>query len=279
MQSVQDTVKQLIRDGQLEIVAGGWVMPDESVSHWMAQLTQLTEGHQWLKQNLDYTPSTGWAIDPFGLSPTLPYLMKGSGLKYHVIQRTHYVVKKYLAKERNLEFRWRQLWDNAGTSELLTHMMPFYSYDVPHTCGPDPKVCCQFDFFRLPGFGLTCPWKVPPRNITNSNVADRAQLLLDQYRKKAQLYKTNVLLVPLGDDFRYAQVSEWNAQYGNYQRLFDYMNSNKNLNVHAQFGTLQDYFEALEESTDMNHFPSLSGDFFTYADRDDNYWSGYYTSR
>ena len=46
-QPTRDVVKRLVHDGQLEIVAGGYVMPDESVSHWMAQLTQLTVGHQW----------------------------------------------------------------------------------------------------------------------------------------------------------------------------------------------------------------------------------------
>ena len=109
--------------------------------------------------------------------------------------------------------------------------MPFYSYDVPHTCGPDPKICCQFDFHRLPGTGVSCPWRVPPRAISDENVADRAGMILDQWRKKNELYAGNVVLIPLGDDFRYVSASEWDSQYENYQKIFDFINSDSSMNA------------------------------------------------
>uniref|UniRef100_A0A672KC66 mannosyl-oligosaccharide 1,3-1,6-alpha-mannosidase n=1 Tax=Sinocyclocheilus grahami TaxID=75366 RepID=A0A672KC66_SINGR len=284
----RDAVRRLIESGQLEVATGGWVMPDEASTHYFALIDQLVEGHQWLERNLGVKPKTGWAVDPFGHTPTQAYLLRQAGLSNMLIQRVHYSVKKHFASQKTLEFFWRQNWDQDSSSDILCHMMPFYSYDVPHTCGPDPKICCQFDFKRLPGGRISCPWRIPPQAITDNNVQERAQTLLDQYRKKSKLFRTNVLLAPLGDDFRYTEAVEWDQQFDNYQKLFDYMNSHPELHVQAQFGTISDYFEALRKSTGMDPvginvgqlaLPVLSGDFFTYADRDDHYWSGYFTSR
>lgn len=91
---------------------------------------------------------------------------------------------------------------------------------------------------------------------------------------------------------------EWNNQYINNQAILGIMHIVhdlkfiRNVVFQAQFGTLADYFRAVQEESGTTGaegevkgieggttFPTLAGDFFTYADRDDHYWSGYYTSR
>jgi len=279
----------IIETKQLEIVTGGWVMTDEANTNYYAMIEQMVEGHEWLKNNIDASirPTYGWSIDPFGYTPTMAYLLKQMGFDAMLIQRVHYHLKKYLAKTQRFEFKWRQSWStvNSKDTSIFCHVMPFVHYDIPLTCGPDPSICCQFDFKRKSSGRLTCPWGIAPVEITPANVNERAQLLLDQYRKKSQLYgdkdNHNVVLIPLGDDFRYTDMNEAQTQFENYERLIEHINSNEKYNAEVRFGTLADYFRLVTQNNQETNkkIETLSGDFFTYADINQKYWSGYYTSR
>lgn len=269
-------IKAIVKSKQFDIVTGGWVMNDEASSSKFAIKTQLEEGLKFCKRTFNIVPQYSWQIDPFGHSAGQAAVLKSMGYKASLIQRVHYGIKKMFAKEQNLEFLW-----NTPHGKLFTHMMPFYSYDAPHTCGPDPSICCQFDFKRI-GAGRTwlgCPWGKIPQVITQNNVKERSLLWLDQVRKKAMLYKTRHILIPLGDDFRYQSSVEAERQYTNYQKMFDYLN--KHENVIAEFSTLSRYFDAVLTKHEYigSKLAVVEGSFFPYSDRIQDYWTGYFNSR
>ncbi|KAJ8308821.1 hypothetical protein KUTeg_013695 [Tegillarca granosa] len=269
--------KRLLSRGQLEIVTGGWVMTDEGTAHYVAMLDQLIEGHQWLKHNLGIIPNISWSVDPFGHSPTMAYLLKKSDQRAMIIQRIHYAVKRHFAKEKNFEFRWRQIWDKNGDTDILTHMMPFLSYSILYSCGPDPHVCCQFDFKAKKCF--RGKKTVDVVEVNDENVEKISWSLWEQFQKKASLYRSDTILVPHGDDFRYQNEEEWDKQLLNMEKLMKYINNNPAMKTQVKFGTLTEYINEVTSKIEMDKFPSFSGDFFTYNDRDDQYWSGYFTSR
>lgn len=288
----KSSVSKLLHNGQLEIASGGWVMPDEATASYYAIVDQMIEGHHWLWENFAYRPNISWSIDPFGQSTTMAYLVRKMGFTGMVIGRVHYEVKKYLARRKALEFHWGQSWDPQNQAQIPCHLLAFYAYDVPHTCGPDPAVCCQFDFWRLKQG--TCPWNKPPQPINPDNEEERTALLVDQYRKKATLYnQPDVLLVPLGDDFRFLSTAEWALQLENYNRIIKVLDRHPEYRVKLRFATLSEYFEAFYRrhgfeprsaaqpiaGPERLNLSLLIGDLFTYADRNQDYWSGYFTSR
>uniref|UniRef100_A0A0K0ELU2 Alpha-mannosidase n=1 Tax=Strongyloides stercoralis TaxID=6248 RepID=A0A0K0ELU2_STRER len=274
--SNRQKVKKLLLSEKLEIITGGWVMSDEANSHFFSQITELFEGHEFLKNNLQYIPKNHWSIDPFGLSPTMAYIMKESGFKHMAIQRVHYMVKQYFAEKKLLEFQWRQLWSGGYKNEsqktdIFTHIFPYGSYTSSETCGPDKNICDKFNFNKL------------SNNIISNNdmLEKNVKLIADQFRKKSLLFRGPNIFIPLGTDFSYSNNNEWKNVYENYKVIINNINNSPELNMHVQFGTLNDYFNANDKSINEEniHIPIITGDFFTYSDRNEEYWSGYYTSR
>ncbi|XP_075991466.1 alpha-Mannosidase class II b [Anticarsia gemmatalis] len=275
----QKALKKLIKEGRLEITTGGWVMPDEACTHIYALIDQFIEGHHWVKTNLGVSPKTGWSIDPFGHGPTVPYLLDKSGLEGTIIQRIHYAWKQWLAQRQIEEFYWITGW-NTKKPSMIVHNQPFDIYSIKSTCGPHPSICLSFDFRKIPGEYSEYTAKHEP--ITDQNLQSKSKTLIEEYDRIGSLTPHNVVLVPLGDDFRYEYAEEFDAQYINYMKMFNYINAHKDqFNAEVQFGTPLDYFDAVKER--HQNIPTLKGDFFVYSDIFSEgkpaYWSGYYTTR
>lgn len=272
-------LKELVASGRLEITTGGWVMTDEANPHLYAMVDQLIEGHQWLLNTLGVKPSSGWSIDPFGHGAAVPYILGESGVKQTVIQRIHYAWKQWLAEQQLGDFMWRQVWDAKGDSDILCHNRPFDIYSIKHSCGPHPQICLGYDFRKVPGEYTEYTIKSVP--IDDHNVKQKAELLLEQYGRTGSLYPHNVVLIPIGDDFRYDYASEWDQQYTNYNKLIHFINNDPKYHATLEFGTLKTYFN--EVRTRMREYPTLQGDFFVYSDIFSEgrpaYWSGYYNTR
>ena len=56
----KNQTKNLIKNGQIEIVNGGWSMTDEACPNYNDMIDNFVIGHKFLKDNFGMKPRIGW---------------------------------------------------------------------------------------------------------------------------------------------------------------------------------------------------------------------------
>jgi alpha-mannosidase II len=254
---MQHTVQNLISSGRFEIVGGGWVQNDEACPSYSAIIDQMTLGHQYLLERFGVRIRVGWQIDPFGHDGRVARIFADMGLDALVINRVHHRIKAQMKQQKALEFLWRfPTYTGVNHTEIFTHTLHTH-YSAPF----------GFDFENS---GV--------QRITSSSVGSRAEQLVAELKRRADDFKTPHLLITFGDDFKFKNAD---LQFSNMDQLIDHINANYGGSVRIKYGTAAEYFDTVFEyskNTKFEGFPVVKQDFVPYADNDDSYWTGYYSS-
>lgn len=73
-------MKQLIKEGRLEFLLGGWVANDEACPVYEEIAANILTGHDFLRKELGVEPPrVAWLVDSFGHSAATPELFQKMG--------------------------------------------------------------------------------------------------------------------------------------------------------------------------------------------------------
>ncbi|XP_033643770.1 lysosomal alpha-mannosidase-like [Asterias rubens] len=255
-------VKQLVNEGRLEFVNGGWCMNDEAATHYNAIIDQMTIGLRFLKETFGdcAKPRTAWQIDPFGHSREYASLVAQMGFDSLYFARLDYVDKATRIAKDRMEQVWHTSQSLGSTSDL------FFGALFAHY-GP-PKGFC---------FDTSCndPPIMDDPNMFDYNVDERVALFVKLAKEQNATYRTNHIMFTMGSDFQYSNAHMW---YENLDKLIKYVNAKQNeTGVHALYSTPSCYTKNVNQVA--KNWTTKSDDFFPYADHPHAFWTGYFVSR
>ncbi|KAK7262969.1 hypothetical protein RJT34_30552 [Clitoria ternatea] len=254
----QEQVRKLVDAGQLEFVNGGWCMHDEATTHYIDMIDQTTLGHRFIKDQFNYTPRAGWQIDPFGHSALQAYLL-GAELGFDSVHfaRIDYQDRAKRKGDKSLEVVWRGSQTFGSSSQIFANAFPVH-YSAPN--GFNFEV--DNDFAPLQDDPL----------LFDYNVEQRVKDFIDAALTQANVTRTNHIMWTMGDDFQYQYAESWFKQM---DKFIHYVN--KDGRVNAFYSTPSIYTNA--KNSAKQTWPLKTEDYFPYADSQNAYWTGYYTSR
>ncbi|KAL1501428.1 hypothetical protein ABEB36_006748 [Hypothenemus hampei] len=267
-EATREDVKQLVNNGQLEFVSGGWSMNDEGATYYQTIIDQMTWGLRKLNETFGECgrPKVAWQIDPFGHSREMASIFAQIGFDGFILNRIDYEDLDMRRKNRSLEFIWRGSPDHLGeSSDIFTNVL-FRHYSAPAGLCFDVK-CDDEPIIDDP-------------NSPEYNLASKAEDFVNNWIKPAiSAFSSNNILVPMGDDFMY-QYAEKN--FFNMDKLINYMNSRDfdGVKYNVIYSTPSCYVKAVHDATNGTLNSAMkTDDFFPFASETHNYFTGYFTSR
>lgn len=121
----RDTLRRLVAAGVIELTNGGWVMHDETVTHWESTIAQMSLGHDFIVDTFGVAavPRYAWHIDPFGATGANAAFSARMGFSAFVVNRIPDDIKSRWARDRSLDFVWKTpVAGDEHNSELMTHV-------------------------------------------------------------------------------------------------------------------------------------------------------------
>ncbi|XP_077425885.1 lysosomal alpha-mannosidase [Vanacampus margaritifer] len=261
---MQQTVKQLVKQGRLEFVNGGWCMSDEATTHYSAVVDQMTMGLRFLNQTFGPCgrPRVAWHIDPFGHAREHASMFAQMGYDGFFFGRVDYQDRhrRMLAKEQ--ELLWR------ASDSLAPPMADLFTGILPNGYNPPEGFC----------WDQSCddpPIKDDP-DLEDYNVNDVVERFLNIANSQSLVYKSNHIIMTMGSDFQYENANLW---YKNLDKLIHYVNGRQSngSRVNVLYSTPSCYLQELHRAN--LSWALKTDDFFPYADDAHDLWTGYFSSR
>ncbi|KAL6960359.1 alpha-mannosidase [Sarracenia purpurea var. burkii] len=257
-EALQIKVKELVNSGQLEFINGGMCMHDEATPHYIDLIDQTTLGHHFIKEEFGQKPRVGWQIDPFGHSAVQAYLLGAElGFDSLFFARIDYQDRAKRKDEKTLEVVWKGSKSLGSSSQIFAGIFPKH-YEPPD------------------GFTFEINDVSPPIQddvlLFDYNVKERVEDFVVAAVAQANVTRTNHVMWLMGTDFRYQYANSWFRQM---DKFIHYVNLDGRVNT--LYSTPSIYTDSKHATNEL--WPVKTGDFFPYADRENAYWTGYFTSR
>ncbi|XP_074990260.1 lysosomal alpha-mannosidase isoform X3 [Calonectris borealis] len=208
-EATRRTVRQLVEQGRLEFVGGGWCMSDEAAAHYGPAIEQLALGRRFLRREFGAcgTPRVAWQIDPFGHSRQLAAIFAQMGYDGLFVGRVDHQDKATREGLREMELLWR------ASESLSPPAADLFTGILPNVYNPPSGFCWD---------QLCSDPPVVDEDSEENNVDSIVSTFLQIAASQAERYRTNHIIMTMGSDFQYENANLW---FKNMDKLIAHVNA------------------------------------------------------